>query len=841
MKDFEAAGENELAPDVDWLLSGGQASAEVLSAALTKEFFTPLCRLALCLLDEQKGAAVAALEALIAAQSRVYSFTGQISSRAWVFRQALPVFSRALRAARWRRGLRAFISRSSSSDGETGALPSSEAEAELWLSVDALPLKLKLPYLLLHVLEWGVEEIGLLLKVEPDEVRSRLRQASKYIQTRLDDQEALPASFESLKKRWPAPDFDVGELQEIAAEIARQAARRGKGGKRRNAAGEIVTLLLTLSVVGLLILNADKLGLEVDPSPGPASQPRVQRTRGPAPTPPLEYSYYLLPGDTLENISQKLGFSVENLAAWNDLNPSQPLPASGELRLYYDTYPWTDLPGGEVRPVAHRMSPLNENSSQEEVRAFLRSDDALWKTVWLDVQLTYYGPPGYIGWAPFIYRSRTWADNSGWRMELNGDARKNEIDHLVLASNGLTYWMDLNDLKYSMDTGQVTVIPAGQRGISWSSIELSDPTRSDLFNFDSERFEIIGRDMVAGRETLVVEWMPSSGTLGSLLPALSRLWIDTITGVALRYQTYSGPEMQTLIAEMIANRVEYDIKIPFKPVGDPRLLNLSQLSSGLEGSLAAARTPGGAETSQGLRQASRQAFLPRLRAPEGFDPAGSWLSFQFAPESGQNPFARNPEVVVELFADRYFLAELPNFPAVDRVSCGRSRDGRRIAYFGQLPDGTEVISWLDLSLPGEAQSFRSDFSGPRSLAFSPDGKHIVATGRVSGTHRYALFQYDLPEGTGTEIRELEGYADSLVVSPSGKSVALILWPEDNQDLLVHVVDIASGEIVYTNPIDRDSINPTRQMENWLVENFPEKDWNGDFHSHPNSLIACAAP
>jgi DNA-directed RNA polymerase specialized sigma24 family protein len=228
MKDFVAGGNQDLSPDIDWLLGGGQAEVEALSAALTKDFFVPLYQLALCLLDNQKEAALAALEALIAAQSKVSRYNGQVSAQTWIFRQALPIFSHAVGVMRWRKGIQAFLPGAITPEEDERPFPTSQAEAELWLSADRLPLQQKYPYFLLHVLNWNLDEIALLFNVSPDEVRSRLRQASKQIQARLNDLEALPAPFESLKKRWSVSNFGVEELGEIAVEVAHQVERRGK-------------------------------------------------------------------------------------------------------------------------------------------------------------------------------------------------------------------------------------------------------------------------------------------------------------------------------------------------------------------------------------------------------------------------------------------------------------------------------------------------------------------------------------------------------------------------------------------------------------------------------------
>jgi DNA-directed RNA polymerase specialized sigma24 family protein len=79
----------ELSPDLEWMLQSGQAKEEMLAEALIEEYYAPVFRLALAVLDEPERARQAALETFGSALLEAHRYDGKSGVRAWLLRLAL--------------------------------------------------------------------------------------------------------------------------------------------------------------------------------------------------------------------------------------------------------------------------------------------------------------------------------------------------------------------------------------------------------------------------------------------------------------------------------------------------------------------------------------------------------------------------------------------------------------------------------------------------------------------------------------------------------------------------------------------------------------------------------
>lgn len=66
-----------------------------------------------------------------------------------------------------------------------------------------------------------------------------------------------------------------------------------------------------------------------------------------------------------------------------------------------------------------------------------------------------------------------------------------------------------------------------------------------------------GREVVAGRETYVLDWTPSYAS-----NRLDTFWVDAQTGVVLRWLNYSKPDGAELTAETTITRIQFNLQLP---------------------------------------------------------------------------------------------------------------------------------------------------------------------------------------------------------------------------------------------------------------------------------------
>ena len=82
--------DQELAPEIEWLLLSQQYSADQVAEELVKLCFTDLYHWMLLCLDEREAAAVAAIRTILAAAENAYHYPGKIGAVVWVFRLGAP-------------------------------------------------------------------------------------------------------------------------------------------------------------------------------------------------------------------------------------------------------------------------------------------------------------------------------------------------------------------------------------------------------------------------------------------------------------------------------------------------------------------------------------------------------------------------------------------------------------------------------------------------------------------------------------------------------------------------------------------------------------------------------
>ena len=161
--------------------------------ALMQAHYAYIHRLALSILNDAAEADDAAQETFIAASRNLDGFRHQASPRTWLTSIAVNQCRSRLRKRKVRQGLlhtlcNLHLLRPPAENPEVRAVQS-EADRQLWRTVDALDDKHRLPVVLRYVHELSVPEIAAVLDLNEGTVHSRLHYARKKLQNALGSPE----------------------------------------------------------------------------------------------------------------------------------------------------------------------------------------------------------------------------------------------------------------------------------------------------------------------------------------------------------------------------------------------------------------------------------------------------------------------------------------------------------------------------------------------------------------------------------------------------------------------------------------------------------------------------
>lgn len=197
------------------------------------------------------------------------------------------------------------------------------------------------------------------------------------------------------------------------------------------------------------------------------------------------------------------------------------------------------------------VEPLNSWSHHEEIQERLEESWALWKTLWVDavITTTYDGEIQYT-------REQVWVQQPDQGLWLSGPLDGSPRD-IRITSQGLSAIYDL-EKSALRELDRPKLVPSKLDKMifpSWS-IALRRGT-----------FEAIRREEVAGRLALVTDYTNVEGMVSD------RFWIDTVTGVILRWAHFGPlPGGRGITDEIEVQAIAYDVKFTedlFDPVLPP--------------------------------------------------------------------------------------------------------------------------------------------------------------------------------------------------------------------------------------------------------------------------------
>jgi DNA-directed RNA polymerase specialized sigma24 family protein len=643
-----------------------------------------------------------------------------------------------------------------------------------------------LPVLLYAFTDLSAEQLATLFDLKADRMKARLARLEKQPGAALEKAGLSPeitaglqagaAWREVVLRHYPAPELDDEELEDLATQIIERAKLQGTVRRRWVLFQELALLLLAALIVGLLISAADRLTPADEPERTPPTTLMVTRIVEKVVAPVVVVIHTATPGPT-----------------------PYPTPSPVGLPLH--------------------LPALSVDSSPISILERLRLAGMFWETVWAETITVLYGPPGYLG-PDRIQRSQFWLGEDQARIQsgpLEGPPEEiwvgNQGRLYALKSTGS--WSGQPEL---VATGSLKRPAMGELKLIFDPLQ---PMVGESVKTPDPQIRIAGRDRIAGREALVIEWLDASGAREA------RLWLDTQTSFVLRHQQFEPAGERTPAIETIVTRILFDLD--FENQG---LFDLENPSVGDFANDPLGRPGRGLPTITARANWESNPQPSYIDPPPGFNPSQSLLSFFYPPDFD----LQSLEVPVDLFAEDYFLGTV-TFGNPWWMICERSPDGRRIVFSSRpllSHQSSASLRWIDL-LDMHVRTRRVIPGGNVSdLAFAPDSLRLVFFGL--GGNGQGIYLADLKSG---EVRQLAPAEQvrSLVWSPNGEQIALIggLPGQTGSEELI-VLDAGSGAMVYNAPYDAGGLLPV---------DAPLLGWGADFlQAFPTSnagLEACSAP
>jgi hypothetical protein len=755
------------------LLQSGQADDESLISALARQEYAHIFHLSLSILDDPEIAGKVAREILAIAVVDSHCYREDLTVQVWLSHLTIKKCLRLSPQLRLRKAPALLKSKS------VGEVNSNSPIPESWQSYD------------------------------PQEGKDGVA----FIQNEVED---LP----------------VGDLNETLAGV--QMLVRSIRRRRQR-----TTVFQEIALAGaaiLLVLFFGNLATAFSPNPAPTATvfqtalvmqliyitPTPDPSATPTPFPERAVLTTVQAGETLVEVADRIGTSVEILRALNSLSPDEPLQPGQQVMIGVGGPPLSLITPTPVTPVPP-PEPLTANSSADAIRQRIFESRLNWWTLWADVEAIRYGPPGYVG-PPQLTREQVWISQPYYSLGYSGDM-KGDLHFLRLSIGGQTYQHNLETGGFLVSNGGGTV------DYSMAAHELLVPSPF-RWSFEGE-LEVIGVEPIAGRETLVIDWYAADSTFlnaGSTLADqgsyLGRYWVDTVTGVILRRVIIDENDPRLLLDEVIVTAITFDLDIPnrlfdsYQPI--PKRIARDGQGEPLP--------PDVVLPSPTWLPAPGRMPLLRTPAPPDFDLSRSRLVFQW---TGTGFIDSDSADVADIFARGFYLGSVELADPAQMI-CARSPDGQRIAYSEWLEDppfSLAPVRWFSLLRLPEVNEPMPEFI-PADFAFAPDSRRLALSGCWGETQNCGVHILDLDNGEHRLILALAN-AYSLTWSPDGEALAWLGSIQPGGMERAWVINVQTGEVIYTGTLSNDD-------DRAVLDSFVTP-WNVSFPASRGGLEACAEP
>jgi hypothetical protein len=426
---------------------------------------------------------------------------------------------------------------------------------------------------------------------------------------------------------------------------------------------------------------------------------------------------------------------------------------------------------------------------------------------------------------PDFRRQQIWIDQPYFRYLLDG-VNGGDVEYAFSVVGG---WKNL----LNIETGDLL------SNIGPQELNFRPALEQMLFNNDFEdgfpgEIEVIGKEILAGRQVLVLDWYSDEVSLRGTgfgeqqeKILLGRYWIDSNLGSILRAQKFTGNSPNQPFQEILISKIIFNIPIP------RRLYDRSQY---LQTYFAKDHTGDFVHEAIVIPE---DVVLPRqvvgsnqyMAPPEGFDINNSYLEFHW---TSLSRFNSELGTMVDLFGDDFYLGNI-EFAEPEQLVCSRSLDGGKLAFSSwssELEFGFSPLSWLNLGQLPEVKHFNPDLI-PYDFAFSNDSRQLaVYACQRQSDQACGIYLIEMETGDSRLLREVE-QGTGLIWSPDDEAIAIqgSFLKEGKWRLLV--LDLKTGNVDYEGPFDWEGF--------WVAHDSPVHDWGVPYPPLRGGLELCSMP
>jgi hypothetical protein len=358
-----------------------------------------------------------------------------------------------------------------------------------------------------------------------------------------------------------AGEFSPDDLDQIAVDIQAELERTEKRLRLWSRFQQIAII----SVVSMLVILASKItdDISAETVAGKSAYQKIvvtevvylyptqKPTSPPTPFPERAVLFRAKGGDTLADISNELRIDGEILVSLNAFPLDRELDPGQNVMIGIGVPPLSLITPTPVTP-APTPPPLTTESSNEEVYRRVRESRKNWHTLWADVVEMNYSSNGPVD-GPHGRRYQVWISQPGYDQVLMGDL------------NGQIFrtWRRVSERGYPLnfEKGKRSLSNLDSLGIVEVGGSMLNP---DRYQYPSDgQMAYLRVEEIAGRQSLVFDWYTENPADQSGQESyLGRFWVDTITGVILRWQQFVQDNRELLLKDLTVIDIVFDVDFP---------------------------------------------------------------------------------------------------------------------------------------------------------------------------------------------------------------------------------------------------------------------------------------
>jgi LysM repeat protein/DNA-directed RNA polymerase specialized sigma24 family protein len=801
----------ELSPDLEWMLQNGQVSDEVLITTLLKEYSRDLTRLAISLLKDKNEAYEAVRRVISLITLNRYQYSSRTSVKAWIYKWLLRFSQKKIFF--WNKiTRRVFRSHRINQTTRTVLTSPTHSKSYIWKMLGLLKESKALLLTLYYGHDLSIHELSFVLNKTPHQIQAELEKTRDILQAHLKtclevaflpkglpDLEALLR--QELQSEGQNLDLSEAEITSWQLTIQNHVIREFKNRRISVQAKETVLVGMIAALIFTMVWLVNRSLPAGDISKIPTIRPQE-----PATTPQFYY-YTVKAGDDFQMIAQKAGVTVDSILTINQLSRYGQLSPGQLLKLptgRSENWLVTPMPFARFSTPA----PLTGQPTIDEILQRFNENMSLWHTVWANLLVIQYGLPGYLGPPQSVTRKQVWIDlPSHIRVNYGPMGEEPSISYSIIAGHlyGHNY---LNDQVIENLTSELIL------DLDLQKLFLPNDTL-----LQNGYFKLVGIENVIDRIAWVLDWYNTSGI------RIYRYWVDAEYGALLGIREYSGLNGEIALEDISVTSIAFDAENFPATIFNPFLNNSDHFARDISGAIELSKTFSAMSSFTGI---TGHEPLSNLPIPPNFDPSRSHLTFQEIHSSGGDNLG------MALYADGYYLGELPLGNA-SMLTCKRSPDGSRIAYSTVLNNSGNQKSelfWADLSSVNTNYPIFDQGRVSGDFAFSPDGRQLAFFGCKSDSSSCGVYILDV---TTNKVRQLIPlmFADYFLWRPDSQFLAIVVDSNGLHDWKYWVVQIDHGDIIYEGKFDWNSLR--------AAADSPTNNWGVFYLSQPLGLEGCSDP